>query len=635
MSTMEGKTINGYTLKHQLGVGGMAEVWLAENALGKKAAVKLLLSKFCDDESVKSRFYTEAKVMVELNHPYIRQVYDLDELDGRPAIIMEYLEGDDLKALMKQGRRFTDEELKQWWNQLVDALNYTHARDVVHRDIKPSNIFIDLNGDVKLLDFGIAKVADTTSGTMTGSTLGTRIYMSPEQVKDPKRVDYRTDLYSLAVTFVHLLTGKAPYDSTTTSDFEIQACIVSKPVNLSLLPKEWQAFLAPYLEKDPDKRPELRYFETEGAPSYTKPTPNQEPFEDEDEGTVVEDITPKTPTPQKPTPQKSTTPKPTPTPQNTPSDPPKSKKGLWILLGVAAAIVVLVLLIKPKKEDPYSNNYSYPSTTTQTTQSTSSYSSPESDYSSSYTSEPTSTQIEPEVVDETPYDAINGVFSVSATKKVYFSKGNLQYQASSDSWRFADNQWDCCGNSNTNISSYYNGWIDLFCWGTGNRPTMTSQDEMDYLSFSDWGTNVGYYAGWRTPTANEWDYLFNKRSNADSKHGSAIVNGVAGIVILPDDWTLPSGCSFSTAYRTKDFSTNNYSRSEWQRMEKAGAVFLPTAGRRDGTQVLHVGTDGDYWSSTSHSTGRAYNIDFCDAKVLAKDNSKTKQAFAVRLIVDK
>lgn len=360
MSTMEGKTINGYTLKHQLGVGGMAEVWLAENALGKKAAVKLLLSKFCDDESVRSRFYTEAKVMVELNHPYIRQVYDLDELDGRPAIIMEYLEGDDLKALMKQGRRFTDEELKQWWNQLVDALNYTHARDVVHRDIKPSNIFIDLNGDVKLLDFGIAKVADTTSGTMTGSTLGTRIYMSPEQVKDPKRVDYRTDLYSLAVTFVHLLTGKAPYDSTTTSDFEIQACIVSKPVNLSLLPEEWQAFLAPYLEKDPDKRPELRYFETVGTPSYTKPTPNEEPFEDEDEGTVVSETEQKKPTsPNAEAPLSSGT-----SPKN------KNKSGLWIGLGIAAILLLVILFTFNKKDDtPTYQSYQRESTTSQPTNS--------------------------------------------------------------------------------------------------------------------------------------------------------------------------------------------------------------------------------------------------------------------------
>ena len=96
---MQGKTINGYTLKTPLGTGGMAEVWYAENRIGKKAAVKLLLPKLCADESIVARFQNEAKVMVQLEHPNIRQVYDYDELDGRPCIIMEYLEGDDLKAL--------------------------------------------------------------------------------------------------------------------------------------------------------------------------------------------------------------------------------------------------------------------------------------------------------------------------------------------------------------------------------------------------------------------------------------------------------------------------------------------------------------------------------------------------------
>ena len=191
---MKGKTINGYTLESQLGVGGMAEVWLAENKIGKKAAVKLLLPKLCGDDSIKQRFFTEAKVMVELDHPNIRQVYDFGEIDGRPTIVMEYLEGNDLKAMMKRGRRFTEDELEQWWNQIADALNYTHRKGIVHRDIKPSNIFIDRSGNVKLLDFGIAKVADVSSGTMTGSTLGTRIYMSPEQVKDPKRVSAPSDV---------------------------------------------------------------------------------------------------------------------------------------------------------------------------------------------------------------------------------------------------------------------------------------------------------------------------------------------------------------------------------------------------------------------------------------------------------
>ena len=185
---MEGKVINGYVLKRLLGMGGMAEVWYAENKIGKKAAVKLLLPQLCADEGIKARFFTEAQVMVELDHPNIRQVYDYGDIDGRPTIVMEYLDGMDLKAKMKRGQRFSDEQLILWWNQLVDALNYTHQKGVVHRDIKPSNIFIDQKGDVKLLDFGIAKVADTSTGTQTGSTLGTRIYMSPEQVKDPKRV---------------------------------------------------------------------------------------------------------------------------------------------------------------------------------------------------------------------------------------------------------------------------------------------------------------------------------------------------------------------------------------------------------------------------------------------------------------
>ena len=257
---MQGKSINGYTLKHLLGKGGMAEVWYAENKIGKKAAVKILLPKFCDDENVVNRFVNEAKVMVELNHPNIRQVYDYDKVGGRPAIVMEYLEGNDMNARMKAGEHFSEQRLEKWWNQMVAALNYTHAKGVVHRDIKPSNIFIDMEDNVRLLDFGIAKIKEAASSTQTGSTLGTLIYMSPEQIKDPKRVDYRTDLYSLAVTFVHLLTGKAPYDTTTTSDFDIQLAIVQEPLDLSKLPSSWRNFLAPYLSKGREQRPVLKPF---------------------------------------------------------------------------------------------------------------------------------------------------------------------------------------------------------------------------------------------------------------------------------------------------------------------------------------------------------------------------------------
>lgn len=257
---MQGKSINGFTLQRLLGQGGMGEVWYAENEIGMKAAVKILSEELTLNAQMKERFLREAKVMVKLDHPNIRKVFGFGVIDDRPAIIMEYLDGEDLRTRMKLGQRFQQEELEKWWNQLVLALSYISQKGVVHRDIKPGNLFVDTQGNVKLLDFGIAKEKDGISLTQTGSLLGTLIYMSPEQVKDPKRVGPASDVYSLAVSFVHLLTGKAPYDKHSNSDYEIQESIVRKPLDLSGVPDEWRGFLMPYLAKKPEDRPPLMNF---------------------------------------------------------------------------------------------------------------------------------------------------------------------------------------------------------------------------------------------------------------------------------------------------------------------------------------------------------------------------------------
>ena len=252
--------------------------------------------------------------------------------------------------------------------------------------------------------------------------------------------------------------------------------------------------------------------------------------------------------------------------------------------------------------------------------------------------------------------ALNGLFTINANgDQVCFSQGNLQYQASTGTWRFAENQYDMIGSGNSNISASYSGWIDLFGWGTGDDPTEATTTYYAYDNYTEWGTNTISNAEngtdlWRTLTSNEWVYLFNTRTNAATLFALGSVNGVNGIIILPDNWTLPAGASF-VASTTKglefsvflssyfnmsegdNFLDNTYTEEQWSVMESAGAVFLPAAGFRYGTDFVNAGSDGYYWSSSHDNTYTAYYIHFYSYALSSLSiGSGNQYGYSVRLV---
>ena len=259
----------------------------------------------------------------------------------------------------------------------------------------------------------------------------------------------------------------------------------------------------------------------------------------------------------------------------------------------------------------------------------------------------------------TPTGAINGLFSVSATQQVYFSQGNLQYQASSNNWRFATNQYDYVGSANSNISQTYNGWIDLFGWGTSGynhgavcyQPWSTSQAETDYYAYgsstcnlydqtgqADWGYNAISNGGnltnqWRTLTTNEWQYVFNTRSTSSGlRYAKAKVNNVNGVILLPDNWSSSTYSLSNTNQGGASYSSNTISTSQWSVLENAGAVFLPAAGYRDGSSVFNVGSCGYYWSSSSGSAWAALSVSFFDISLYLDGGGSRYHGQTVRLV---
>ena len=223
-----------------------------------------------------------------------------------------------------------------------------------------------------------------------------------------------------------------------------------------------------------------------------------------------------------------------------------------------------------------------------------------------------------------------GAFSVSDTKQITFSPGNLQYNPTDSLWQFASSQLEYLSEANLEESSDYTGWVDLLVWKKNT-----------YGHFVDWGTNkIGNDAPntWRTLTHEEWSYLYNGRDNAEYLFGIAQLGDVKGLIFLPDNWVCPAGLSFKAGFCENSGADyyagcQKYTLDEWSKLEAAGAVFLPAAGHRCETKIFALQIYGYYWTATNSLREQASYFEFIDSN--AKMSACDKYiAQSVRLVKD-
>src|SRR5256884_3403466 len=263
--SLAGRSFGPYEILSQLGAGGVGDVYLAQDSrLGRKVALKLLPSHFTSDADRLRRFQQEARAASALNHPNILTIHEIGEIDSHPFIATEFIDGQTLrehtaKALIKL------EEALDVAVQVASALSAAHAAGIVHRDIKPENIMIRHDGFVKVLDFGLVKLtekgatdseASTLVNTDAGVVMGTARYMSPEQARG-KKVDARTDIWSLGVVLYELVAGRLPFEGGTPSDV-LSLILQREPAPLVRyapeVPTELERIIRKALRKDKEER---------------------------------------------------------------------------------------------------------------------------------------------------------------------------------------------------------------------------------------------------------------------------------------------------------------------------------------------------------------------------------------------
>jgi serine/threonine protein kinase len=347
-----GTVITNYKVERKLGQGGMGAVYLASHfTLGRQVAIKILNQQFVAKHDVVRRFFDEARASNKIKHPHIIEVFDVGVLPDRSAyLIMEFLEGSDLKSVLKKRGALPVNEIQSLFVPICEALQAAHDSGIVHRDLKPENIFIcnDQGKDFpKIVDFGIAKLSDNNLDiqlrTRTGMVMGTPAYMSPEQASGQKQLDARADIYSLGVILYECLTGHPPFRGESVAAILIKQ-VTEMPEEMrnivpeKHIPPKLNDLVQSCLQKDPKDRPqsmqeilhELKKPET-FMPSGTVEAVSR-----------PEVVPPKPVLPLPEIKKESNATKITRLKDLGKDEPPKNKTALWAIAGVIFSVVVFL-----------------------------------------------------------------------------------------------------------------------------------------------------------------------------------------------------------------------------------------------------------------------------------------------------